>query len=332
MTASPEGASNLQSSSKRARVDCAAIATGMTGEEKFFFDLNGYIVVRGVLSAAEVAEANAAIDAHESDIVERKGVLRNTRMGSPLGGDGSTGRRELAGLLEWPEPQCHPFRSFLDHPKLVPYIIELCGEGYRMDHLPFAILQHTGCEGFQLHGGPLDANGKLSRVLQYRCEDGVFFNSLLGMSVQLSDHNAGDGGFGVVRGSHKMKFALPDAFKHGEIGQDHVFQPETKAGDVVFFSEATVHGALPWKASHERRIALYRFAPSTCAYGRSYSPQWPHAMLEGLTERQRAVLEPPYANRLDRPLLRPQRDEVIIESRGDVKKEFDKAVFKTDYF
>merc|ERR1711939_786926 len=151
-------------------------------------------------------------------------------------------------------------------------------------------------------------------------------------SVQLSDHNPGEGGFCVVRGSHKMKFALPDAFKHGEIGSEHLHQPTTQAGDVVFFSEATVHGALPWKASHERRVALYRFAPSTCCYGRSYFPHWPAKMLEGLSERQRAVLEPPYANRLDRPLVRPGQEDVVIESRSAGKKAFDKAVFKADYF
>ena len=47
--------------------------------------------------------------------------------------------------------------------------------------------------------------------------------------------------------------------------REHVYQPVTKAGDVVFFSEATVHGAAPWTAEHQRRIALYRFAPSEIA-------------------------------------------------------------------
>ena len=49
-----------------------------------------------------------------------------------------------------------------------------------------------------------------------------------------------------------------------------VYQVETKAGDVVFFSEATVHGALPWTMPYERRLALYRFANANYAYGRAY--------------------------------------------------------------
>merc|ERR1740138_1306291 len=99
-----------------------------------------------------------------------------------------------------------------------------------------------------------------------------------------------------------MNFPMPETFMHGEgeDAQEHFYQPVTKAGDVVFFSEATVHGALPWRADHERRVVLYRFAPATVAYGRSYSPTWPAEMLQGLTSLQRAVLEPPYADRLDR--------------------------------
>lgn len=318
-------------SSKRACISVAP-AMEMTAEERFFFDLNGFLIVRGVLSSEEVEAANAAIDKHADDILERHGDLRNTRNGSPLAGDGVHGRQDLAGMLQWPKPHCDPFRSWLAHPKLLPYFTELCGEGYRMDHLPFVILQRKGSEGFQLHGGPLSANGRMNPTLQYRCENGDFYNSLLGMSVQLSDHNPGDGGFCVVRGSHKMKFALPDAFKHGHIGTEHLHQPTTRAGDVVFFSEATVHGAMPWVAEHERRIALYRFAPATCCYGRSYLPQWPAAMLEGLSDQQRAVLEPPYANRLDRPIVRPGAQDVTFESRAEAKKAFDRAVFKAGYF
>jgi hypothetical protein len=51
---------------------------------------------------------------------------------------------------------------------------------------------------------------------------------------------------------------------------EHLYQPTTKAGDVVLWSEATVHGATPWRAPHERRIALYRFAPANMGYGRGY--------------------------------------------------------------
>lgn len=305
----------------------------MSEAEKFFFDLNGFLLVRGVLSLQEVAAANEAIDAHAGAIKERLDPgVRNTKPGTPLAGDGTTGRRDLGGMLGWPQPHCEPFRALLAHPRLVPYLSELCGPGYRLDHLPFLISQLRGSEGFSLHGGPLTAGGRFNPTLQYRCVNGQFFNSLLAMSVQLSDHNPGDGGFCVVRGSHKMNFPMPEAFMHGEDAQEHLHQPATKAGDVVFFSEATVHGAQPWTADHERRVVLYRFAPATLAYGRSYSPSWPANMLEGLTPLQRAVLEPPYAERLDRPIVRSGEEDPLVNGRCAKKRAFDSDVFGTEYF
>lgn len=158
---------------------------------------------------------------------------------------------------------------------------------------------------------------------------------------------------------------------HGEQFGDRLYQPATKAGDVVFFSEASTHGTLPWTASHERRAVIYRFAPSNMAYGRGYAPEyvasfelctalrwsteadavlyavcsmracacgarWPEEMYQGITDAQRAVLEPPYNNRLDRPYLEPSTvsDAVEVQSQGrsEVKKEFDQAVFGKKYF
>merc|ERR1719265_58323 len=200
-----------------------------------------------------------------------------------------------------------------------------------MDHMPLVLLQNKGSEGFALHGGPLTEAGRFNPMLQYRCVGGELFNSLLAVSVQLSDHGPGDGGFCVVRGSHKSNFPLPRGFADGggELDGDHLHQPATRAGDVVLFSEATVHGAMPWTAEHQRRVALYRFAPATMSYSRAYTPQCPPDILDGCTPAQLAVLEPPYAGRLDRPILSRGGDEApdCGAPRPEVKKDFDLRVF-----
>ncbi|CAL1155965.1 unnamed protein product [Cladocopium goreaui] len=194
----------------------AADAKSMTDEEKFFFDLNGFIHVRGALSAEEVKSLNDGIDAHRGEIKERTDTaLRNTRADSPLAGDGKTGRRDLGGMLGWPKPHCLPWRNLLSHPRLLPYLTTLCSPGYRMDHLPLIITSYKGSEGFHLHGGPLTEAGHFNPTLQYRCVNGQFYNSLLAMSVQLVDHAPGDGGFCVIRGSHKLNFPVPPDFLHG---------------------------------------------------------------------------------------------------------------------
>lgn len=300
--------------------------------EMFEFDLNGYCVVRGALSAEEVAACNEAIDVHAAEMKERvHPELRNTKDGTPLAGDGKTGRMDLSGMLGWPKPQCEPFRKLLAHPKLLPTMHGLLGKGYRMDHLPFLIAQNKGSEGFSLHGGPLTGDGGFNPYLQYVCRQGSIFNSLVAMSVVLTPHNEGDGGFCVVRGSHKLNFPVPEDMSTGVDLQEHVYQPVTQPGDVVFFSEATVHGALAWTAEHQRRVVLYRFAPSNMAYGRSYYPTWPAEMTDGCTPEQLAVLEPPYNNRLDRPYIATD-GSVQHTSRQPVKKDFDREVFGTKYF
>lgn len=307
---------------------------GLTDEERFHFDLNGYVVVRGALSAAEVASLNRAVDANVGGAVERVGTeLRNTEAGTPLAGDGASGRIDLAGMLGWEQPHCTGFRELLAHPNLVGKINDLCGTGYRLDHQPFCILQNKGSEGFSLHGGPVTSTGQFNPSLQYVCKRDTVWNSLLAMSVVMADQNDGDGGFVVVRGSHKLNFAVPSSMQHGSAMREHVYQPVTKAGDVVFFSEATVHGAAPWTAEHQRRIALYRFAPSEIAYGRTYHPSWPAAFTEGCTDQQLATLEPPYNSRLDRPYIDPADGHAVkTQSRSPAKKQFDAAVFKTPYF
>lgn len=75
----------------------------MTEEEKYLFDLNGFIVVRGVLNEEEVESANKAIDNHASEMVERSDpALRNTVKGTKFYGHGP-GRMDLGRVFEWGE-------------------------------------------------------------------------------------------------------------------------------------------------------------------------------------------------------------------------------------
>ena len=130
---------------------------GISAHERFLFDLNGFLVIRGVLSPSEVAAANAAIDAQAENMVRRDApALRNAQKDSPL--DASGPRMDMGGMLAWPKPHCSPFRRLLAHPKLVPYITALCGKGYRLDHQPLVVAQGKDSEGFCLHGGPISGD------------------------------------------------------------------------------------------------------------------------------------------------------------------------------
>jgi ectoine hydroxylase-related dioxygenase (phytanoyl-CoA dioxygenase family) len=320
----------------------------MSEDDKYLFDLNGYLVVRGVLTPEEVARASASIDRNSRRFVERLDpALRNAAHGTPFYGTG-TGRKDMGRVLEWDGDDSLVFKSILAHEKLVPVLHGILGPGYRLDHLPLVIAQDGGAEGFQLHGGTVDCKtGRYNPELAYSCVHGTIRSNLLACSVVLTDHNAGDGGFCVVPGSHKSNFKMPAGMVDGERYSEHVVQPVTKAGDVVLFSEGTVHGARAWTPKdRQRRVCLYRFAPGTVAYGRSYfsstgeedgegprSVGWPSAMYKDLTDAQRAVLEPPYASRLDRPLIADAAYGTVKKSsRSQRKKDHDRQVFGTPYF
>ncbi|GMI24180.1 hypothetical protein TrCOL_g8501 [Triparma columacea] len=308
----------------------------LSEEDKYLFDLNGYIVIKGVFSPEEVAAANDAITNHMPSANERiDDAIRNTKRGTGMGGNGKDGRIDLGGVLQWGE-QSKFFHSVLDHPKLVPYYNEFCGKGYRMDHMPFCIVQNKGSEGFNLHGGTIDvSSGEYNHFLAYTYNHGQIRSNLLAVAVALCPHPEGGGGFCVVKGSHKSNFKAPPAMIQGDAYREHVQQVVSDPGDVIIWSEGTVHGALPWMNDHQRRVALFRFAPSTCAYGRSYmeegNPMWPEGCYDGMTERQKAVLQPPFNTRLDRVQL-DDEGGTHVESRSKAKKEFDKKVFGTSYF
>lgn len=334
------GATNQTTSfSTMMELDASDLPKEMSEAERYLFDLNGFLIVRNVLSPEEIAACHAAIDKHMDEAVAREDPsLRNAVEGSPMYGTGPP-RLDLGGIFEWGDVESKVFKSILAHPRLVPLFHGLLGKGYRLDHIPFVLMNNKGGEGFQLHGGTVDcASGEYNHHLAYTCHNGSIRSALLGCNVMLVDHNPGDGGFCVVPGSHKSNFKMPPGMVDGLAHSEYIIQPATKAGDVVLFSEGTVHGAMGWTSDTQRRCALYRFAPATSSYGRSYfqddgseSTTWPSKFYDNLNEAQKSVLEPPYANRLDRPNIK-EDGTVEITQRSERKRKHDKDVFKTKYF
>lgn len=131
--------------------------TEMKPDERYLFDLNGFLIVRGVLTPEEVKEANQAIDNHAKEMIERADTdLRNAVKDTKFYGQGP-GRMDLGRVLEWGD-ESRVFKSILAHPRLVPLFHGILGKGYRMDHLPFVLAQNSGSEGFALHGGTIDCS------------------------------------------------------------------------------------------------------------------------------------------------------------------------------
>jgi hypothetical protein len=167
----------------------------MTDEENYYFDLRGYLVVRGVLTPDQIAAGNNAIDHFEEQIstrsVDEGGLARGSAALS-----GARGRRELGGMLGWPAPHRQPFRELLVHPVVVSRLNEMCGRGFRLDHGPLFIGARAGTEGHHLHG----AGEPFSPANWYHQQNGVIACRGVTVAWQLSDVDEGAGGFAVVPG------------------------------------------------------------------------------------------------------------------------------------
>lgn len=260
----------------------------MNDHERFFFDLNGYLVLDDVLTPEELEACNNAID-HEKQRIEVRSAESSLSRGSkPLHGD--HGRGDLGGMLTWPKPWCQSFRDLLAHPRITPYLGELLGEGYRLDHL-YGIIMTKGAEGHVLHGGAISDN----RTNLYKFQDSKMWCGLTVVTWVLTDQNEGDGGFACIPGSHKSNYPIPEDVARLESDTGMVKQIEARAGSAIIFTEALGHGTLPWRSNHERRSILYKYSPGVMSYSQKYLPDGVEELLQEFTPEQRSLLEPPYA-------------------------------------
>ena len=214
----------------------------LTDEEKFRFDLQGYLIVKGVLSKQECRELSDLADAVWPRTPE----------------DGA--HRRTGEISRWHQR----FLDLADHPKLLPYLIELVGSRVRLDH-DYCIFMQKDASSTRLHGGP---RMHLSDHW-YHYSDGIMRNGLTVATYALTDANEGDGGFACVPGSHKTNFLklLPEDVAFFDRDVDYVYQPAIEAGDVLIFTEALIHGTKEWRSDQERRALLYKYSPPHSRWG-----------------------------------------------------------------
>jgi hypothetical protein len=237
----------------------------LTNEEKFRFDLEGYLVIPGVLSIEECAALSAQCNDHWPRQPE-DGPFRRT-----------------ADISKWGKP----FLDLMDHPKVLPYLIELIGPRLRADH-DYSIFMQSDAPGQLLHGGPF----LFESDHWYQYTDGTMRNGLMVATWVLTDANPGDGGFTCVPGSHKTNFIkhLPEDVRAHERKPEYVRQPALKAGDVVLFTEALMHGTAPWQGVLERRALLFKYSPPHSSWAKA-----PYALADypNATEQQKRLMAPP---------------------------------------
>ena len=217
----------------------------MTPEQRYLFDLHGYLHLKGVVSDDEVGAAGAAAVRYSetgSNALPEGFVVDGKRFGHGFAFDQALGSLAL-------------------HPAILPIIKELTNNkprltsGSLMINMPGA--EDSGA--LHLHCARDDFGWDSVR---YEVRDGRIFCDDLVIFPYLTDVHPGDGGLLVVPGSHKSMFERPpELFNNGVIESleelpDGVVNVTPKAGDILVMNEAVTHGALPWMPKDRWRIFL----------------------------------------------------------------------------
>ena len=282
-------------------------------KEFYFWDLNGYLVVRGVMDEEWLARANEAVDKFQDRV----------QVGSELAGgsksQAGTGRPLLSGLNEFPAPYNEPFRRMLAHPSVVDRLTWMGGSGFRTGGgAVFCAVQ--GTSGHSLH----DGNEPMSPSRGYYFKNGRSYAETVTVAWQLRDVEPGLGGFAAVPGSHKTHYPQPPGVRTCDDTMGLVVQPAMQAGDLLFFMDGgCTHGALAWKNPIPRRSILIKYQSKNSTWsGGVVDPKerWGD-MVEDMTEEQFALMRGPERDARDRNIPRLQvregRVRVSYDPEGD---------------
>jgi len=288
-------------------------------KEFYFWDLNGYLVLRGVMDEAWLAEANAAIDRFEDKI----------EVGEELSGGSQslagTGRPLLNGLIQLPAPYCDPFRRMLAHP-VVEHRLNWMGASGGRTGGGTAFCSVKGGSGHALH----DSNEPINPTRGYVYQNGRSYCEAITVTWQLRDVNAGDGGFACVPGSHKAYYRQPPGVRSCDDHMGLVKHVEMKAGDVVFFMDGgTTHGALAWNSDIPRRGILHKY--SSRNFNRSGGDlahpenRWGN-LVDGMSDAQMAVMRGPDRDAFGQNV--PRLD--VLDGKIHVSYERGRALYSKD--
>ena len=240
----------------------------VTHEEKFLFDVQGFLILRGAIDPELVKALDQAVvenEAIEHDESWAEGLFEGTpaeraKFGKHLTKDtGSEHQVRLNGL-----PRLDPvFDRLIAHPAIVPYLREFMGEPQLVN--TWSISKYEGRDATGWHSG--------LRPEDYSVRDGMIRSAMVNVVTMLTPNHPGDGCFAVIPGSHKKNFDIvdrkPDLTKVDDrwswSGLDTPGAVEITGdpGDVMIFTEALVHTGAAKTTARRRTTLQYNHVHSS---------------------------------------------------------------------
>ena len=240
----------------------------LTDVQQKVWQTEGYLIIKNVLSPAEIETLLAAVDsAIETYIQETPGLQGNNRFGK--------GAYTIIRAIE----RTDALDPLTDHPRTFGTILSLMGPYLQIMGTQIYV-RHPDVEA--LMGFHTDAGPSLQRIhphpdslpLQFKIQ---FF---------LTDLTEPDqGNFMCVPGSHKVDFP-ENGFKKGEYPKGAI-QVIAEAGDAVIFPWALWHGVGPNRTDRIRKSVTFRYGQM---WSRPYDyDKLPAEVLARMTPRRRRL-------------------------------------------
>ena len=222
----------------------------MTPEQRYLFDLTGYLHLENVLSEVELSKCQEATDRYINTPADELPPDFGTEDGR-LCANGFAFDKALEALVF--------------HPGYWPIVKEFTDGRPRFRRGSMLVNQPDEEESHaqRLHCAREDFGRYITRY-DVRNER-IYCNDFV-ILPYFWDVEPGDGGLVVLPGSHKVEFDRPQSlFDGGELGDTapaHAVNITPKAGDVVVVTELLTHGALRWQAKDRKRCTLVlRYSP-----------------------------------------------------------------------
>jgi len=244
----------------------------LTQEQKYLFDLRGWLLIPGVLSADEVAEM-------------REYCLRLKFQPESLP---ESQRNTLGG----------PLQRLADHPQVV---------GFMNEFVAYPGLSNRDCYGFRQESchlfhrtvgegkfAPHNGSGMLrfpGDSHTYSCIPGKANAGLTRVVWELNPVEKGTGGTLFVSGTHKGVYAAPDSVRDPSSPIWETYG--CPAGSLLFFTEALTHSATAWTNAKNDRVAIFSCYNTVNSKWHNWNP--PAELMATMPSKRQTLYRPVYA-------------------------------------
>jgi hypothetical protein len=239
----------------------------MTDEQKFLFDVRGWLLLPAVLPPEQCAAIRDHLYA---------------------------GGRPFEG----------PAQELVDHPVVVDVLEELLAEwpsgekhyNFRCENA-FVTIRKAGWKP-----GPTDVPHvvtppQYAGAMRYQVDNGKIYSALTRVVWELNPVRKGDGGTLFLPGSHKARMPYPEIVRQPD--NEHLEGYECPAGSVFVFTESLLHAATAWTNEEVDRCAIFYCYNSLWA-------QWhrlnlDHELIMRMPEKRRSLFRGVYAHDFTKP-------------------------------